>query len=470
MAIGPFGIPQPNEAQVFNYLAQKLGFLGESFGSLLTGNSIFQQETIFAAAVSFPIFLSTIVFILLLILLTKYRHEISADIPRKLFRWSIIFALISTFAVPVLAQDFWLSIAWGKMSASGINPYYTDLSLNFTQNLPLDINNNLRMTYGPLWALISTVIVLVSGSNELIAAILFKLLLVGAWIGSLYLIWQLLSRTPLPQQCVGLAIFGWLPLSVTEIPAEGHNDILMVFFMLLWLYKLERNEITGATLALAASALIKYTTAPLFLVEILYLFYNRKLAFKSYLIPFLSAGLLIIAVFAIFYRSSEFFASTSAMRNWHFFTPQDAVATISNFLKLPGGLKYLPQSIFLLVSIYCIFKYIRFQSTENFRRVVLAVMTAILYSILGHVWTWFLLWVIPLAALLPGSALSRWNLGVAIIFPLAILILQFTQLPPFVLWNVTGMLIYGFATLWLLPFSRRWFSQKEVAETQPLPA
>jgi alpha-1,6-mannosyltransferase len=469
VTVGPFGIPQPNEARFFNLLAQKFYFLGENFQNLLTGNSGFQQKAVFASALLLPVFLSTVVFIALLVQLKKYKEDINAQITQKLFRWSVIFALINFFAVPVLAQDFWLSIAWGKMTLAGINPYYNDLASTFTQDLPLDLNNSLRMTYGPLWALISEVVVFLSGgSNTLVAAILFKLLLAGAWIGSLYLVWKLLNRYSLPAQCIGLIIFGWLPLSITEIAAEGHNDIAMVFFMLLWLYKLESHKTTQATLALAAAALIKYTTAPLFLVEILYLFYSGKKPLKDYLISFLSAGLLITAVFAIFYRSPDFFASTSEMRNWQFFTPQEAAATVSRLLRIPLEVKYLPPIIFLITPFYCIFKYTKFQTTENFRRVVLAVMTAILFSLLGHVWTWFLLWVIPLSALLPGSALSRWNIGAAVVFPLAIQILQFTQFPSFILWNLTGLLIYSFAALWLLPVTRHWLSTKENSEPSPV--
>ena len=79
----------------------------------------------------------------------------------------------------MFAQDFWLSVGWGRMTAAGVNPYYFDLSQEYTSGLPLDYTLG-RMTYGPLWALISGMVAWISGGNVLAAAGLFKLLLAGS--------------------------------------------------------------------------------------------------------------------------------------------------------------------------------------------------------------------------------------------------------------------------------------------------
>lgn len=317
------------------------------------------------------------------------------------------------------------------------------------------------MTYGPLWALISGMLVLISGGNVLVAAIFFKLLLVSSWIGSLWLIWRMLSEYSPFRQCVALAIFGWLPFSVIEIASEGHNDILMVFLLLLWLFLLERGRTTEATLALAASALVKYITAPLFLAEILYLLYSHRLSLKRLFLLVITSGILMVLVFGVFFHSWDFFASTSSMRDWHFFTPQDAVVTFSQVVHLPLWLKFLPQLIFIAVFVYVTRNYMRFHTIENFRMLVLTIISTILFSFVGHVWPWFLSWVIPMAALMPESKLSRWNIGAALAFPFATLTLQFVHLSPFVRWGVTGLLVYIFALFWLLPLTRNWFGDKQ---------
>lgn len=446
---GPFGKPEPNEARFFYFL---------------TFDSIFHNEIVYGVSAALPVFLSSIIFILLLVLLKKHTLEITKDLPEKLFRLSVLFALISIFALPILAQDFWFSIAWGQMTAAFKNPYYYDLPAAFIQNVPIDLTNGLKTTYGPLWTLISTAFAIMSGGNAVIAAILFKLLLASAWAGSLYLVWQLLKPYSLAKQCIGIVIFGWLPLSIIETSAEGHNDILMVFFMLLWLYKLEKGLVVQATLALAAATLIKYAAAPLFAVEIFYLFISEKvhfqqflaIFFKRYLLTFLIVGALMAGVYAIFFRSLDFFISTLEMNDLFLLTPRAAILIILSPLNVPYISyisvisQYLPLLLFWGAAFYCARRYYKLGTLENFRRVVLAVMTAILFTLIGQVWTWFLLWVIPLSALLPGSRISRWNIGAALIFPIAIIIMQFMTLPGFYIWSLPGLIIYIFAAAFLV--------------------
>lgn len=116
--IAPLGLEQPRETAFFRFLSDKLG-LGLTIQALVTGDSVFQHEPVFAAAVYLPTFISTVVFIVLLILLVKNKEEITDDCCSFIFRWSVVVALISGLAVPVLAQDFWLSLAWGKMVGGG---------------------------------------------------------------------------------------------------------------------------------------------------------------------------------------------------------------------------------------------------------------------------------------------------------------------------------------------------------------
>ncbi len=456
VTVAPFGIPQDNERLFFSQIVEKLALFGSGFRDLISGNGLFRNEFYFAAAVASPLFLSSLVFVALLVLLTKCRSDLTDDSPRTLFRWSVVFICVSAFSFPVFAQDFWLSIGWGRMAAAGTNPYYFDLTLEFTRNLPLDYTLG-RMTYGPLWALISGILAWVAGGNVLAEAFLFKLLLTGALIGSLFLVWKLLAEYPLFHQCVGIAMFGWLPLTLTEIAAEGHNDIVMVFFLLLWLYFLQRGTIMAASVALAASVLIKYVTAPLFLVEILYFYFSLKRSPRTHVLPLLTAGAFMVLVLGVFFRSPDFFDATSSMRAWHFFTPRDAIAALCRLLGIPGHPQYLPFLVFPLLVVYQGSRYIKASTDDAFRLMVLAVMSAILFTAPGHIFPWYLLWVVPFSALLPSQPLSQWNVGVALAFPFALLPLQFTNLSGFSRWELPGLLVFVFALLWQLS-TLRWLS------------
>ena len=96
--------------------------------------------------------------------------------------------------------------------------------------------------------------------------------------------------------------------------AEGHNDIIMVFFVLLWLYGLKTEKRIFASLSLAASVLIKYISAPLFFLDFLHARYISQINIKKYILQFIAAGILMLAIFGMFYRSLDFFSYLKRVR------------------------------------------------------------------------------------------------------------------------------------------------------------
>lgn len=465
--IGPFGIPQPNEAATFSLLAQKLSFLGGGVQSFLLGQSFLRNETVFALAYYLPLSIATGVFVVLFALLARHRESLPENTPRLLFRWAILFGAASFLTTPIFVHDFWLSIGWGRMVLAGSNPYHNDLTLEFARGLPLDYLN-LRMTYGPLWALVSAALTGIAGGNGFVAAVLFKLVLLGAWIGALRLIWQMLAKYSLWRQCVGIAIFGWLPLSVVETVGDGHNDIVMVLFMLLWLFSLQRGGKVSASLALAASILIKYTTMPLFLLDFLYARYSQKQSLLRYAPRIIAGVALNVIVVASFYRSRDFFHATARMQDWHFFEPREAIIAFSRLLRIPhqvgSALIYSVFILFFSITIYFVVRFIRESSEQALWHTVTAVMTTVIFCIVGHVWPWFLIWVLAPVALAPGSAIARWALGVALAAPFAFFMLQFPNAGPYVLWELTVMVLYALSVGWLLLVPKKWFPEGEVKE------
>ena len=297
---------------------------------------------------------------------------------------------------------------------------------------------------------ISGVLAWISGGNVLAAAVLFKLLLTSGFIGSLVLIWKLLDGYELFYRCLGVALFGWLPLTLTEIAADGHNDIVMVFFLLLWLYLLQQGRMTAASVALAASVLIKYVTAPLFLLEIFYFYYSLKRPLRTFVLPLAAAGALMLAVTGLFFRSADFFDAASTMRSWHFFTPQDAIALVCRWLGIPARLKYLPMLVFPLLSVYAAVQYVRLRTEDSFRLLVLAVMSMVLFTAPGHIFPWYRLWVAPLCALLPDKHLSRWIIWCGCGVSLRTAAAPIQRLVGIDVWELPGLLIFVFAFLWLL--------------------
>ncbi|MEE9608820.1 MAG: glycosyltransferase 87 family protein [Myxococcota bacterium] len=458
---------QLREAESFAQLAQALDFLGPGVVALVSGRGALAEPEAFLFAYCLPLALSTAVFLALLALLARHARDLEADTARALLRWTALFAAVSVLASPALAQDFWLSAAWGRMVVAGVNPYYADLTHEIARGLPFD-DFTRQMTYGPLWALISGAVMWLAGDSALAAALLFKLLLAGAWVATATLIWRLLSECSPWSRCAGVAIFGWLPLSVHQTVAEGHNDVFMVLLVLLWLHWLQRGHPLRASLALAASVSIKYVTAPLFLLDLLYLRYSQGRRISEYLPRFAAAGALLVLTFGVFYRSTDFFAATTSMAGWHLFAPSYAVSNVGHLAGIDvKWLAWAVRALFPLLALVSIAGYCRAPSREALWRAALAIMSAVSFSLVGHVWPWFLLWILALAALTPQAALARWGLGVALSLPFPILIFTVPSWTLRMLF-IASLIPYAFALAWLLVVPRGWLPP--VRATEPNPA
>jgi alpha-1,6-mannosyltransferase len=369
--------------------------------------------------------------------------------------------------------DFWWYVAWGRVVVGGVNPYYTPMTTEMIGDLPLNAPGRdsglSRFAYGPIWALVSGGAMWLAGGNGILAGALIKLLLAVVWLGSLRLIWLMLSERSSWRQCVGIAIVGWLPVSVLHSVADGHNDVLVLFLVLLWLYCLQRRSPIAGSLALAGSALVKYVTAPLFILDVLYLKLSAKRRLMEYLPQALAAATLAIIALGAFVRSTDAFSATLGMQSWKFFTPQHAVFELERLLKIKPTLFWFVPVVFPLLAVYFVARYLRRPGLDAFWKATLAVMCGVLFGI-GHNWPWFLIWVLGPAALVAGSALTRWVVGVALAAPFAMLVLVLHRgLPPssFDPWGHTGLGLYAFAVFWFALAPRRLWADPGPVRSEP---
>src|SRR5262249_17538888 len=195
-------------------------------------------------------------------------HELEERAAQRAFAWAIAFTAVCVPAFNVLTQDIWLSVAWGRLLGQGGNPFAQSFDPQLAADLPLE-DDPMPITYGPFWAEICRVAVALGAGSPLATYLVLKLVLGGAWVICLFAVRDLARPLGLARQTLAIVIAGWLPLAVHGDVAEGHNDVVMVASMLLWLRALERASVTGP-LWLALSILTKYVTAPLVLVDFAY--------------------------------------------------------------------------------------------------------------------------------------------------------------------------------------------------------
>ncbi len=466
----PFGAVQPHNAEFFARLVKALGFLGPEVGAFVSGHSALANQQVILVAYCLPVIVSTIASVGILVMLGRCHDCLQPHVPQLLFRWAAAFAAISALASPVLVHDFWYPLAWGRMVAAGVNPYYVDLTAQFTTALPLNGSHE-RMMYGPLLATGAGAIMGLVNGDGFLGAALFKLLLSAAWIGSLRLIWGLLRGQSVWHQSVGVAFFGWLPLGLIQGVADGHNDVFMVFFVLLWLYGLDRGKPLLASVSLAASVLVKYATAPLFVLDVIYLIRSRRQRLWEYWPQFAAVALFSAVVFAPYFRSLDFFGPVLPRTAWHFFSPREAVLTVENWLGVSshgyGGA--VARLVFPVLALYSLVRYLQRPGADSFRVAVLSMMSTALFGFITGLWPWYLIWVLACAAVVPGSVMSRWVLGVALVGPFVILAwVILPNLDGFYKFELPALALYSLSLGWLALVPARWFQHAPTVEDELL--
>ena len=397
-----------------------------------------------------PLAVATIAMMLLLLSLARYRESTDAVVVGLLFRWSLAFAAACSFAFPLFTQDLWLSAVWGRMIVAGVNPYHNLFTPESLEGLPID-HFPMVMSYGPLWGLLSGAVMAIARDGVLITAILSKGLLAAAWVGSLVLVRQVMAQRSCFDRCLAVALFGWAPVGVTQSLAEGHNDIVMTFFALLWLSLLLRGRRT-APIALMSSALCKYTTAPLFLIDAIYVLRMERIHWRDYLIRLIAPALLALLAFAVFYRSPEFFDGLRVISEWRFLQPRDAVSAIEYLTATSlSPLAFGVAAVFPLLAIYFCFVCFRRPTIEGLLKAAIAILAAICFVAVSHLWPWYMIWSLAFAVLLPTWWLSRFVVSVSVMVPFAVV----WWISPFA-YDMAALVMYGAAILWMLSMRYAW--------------
>jgi hypothetical protein len=119
--------------------------------------------------------------------------------------------------------------------------------------------------YGPVWTHLEVGVVALFGGVRAQMVVL-KLIVVMFSLGSAALLWRILGRVRPEQQLLGTLAYLWNPVVVVELAGEGHNDAVMVFFILLALALTVQNRALPGIAAMSLGALTKYL--PLLLVPL----------------------------------------------------------------------------------------------------------------------------------------------------------------------------------------------------------
>ena len=188
-------------------------------------------------------------------------------------------------------------------------------------------------------------------------------------------------------------------------------------------------------------------TAPLFLIDVLYALRHERIGWRRYALRLALPAALGLATMALFYRSPEFFDGVRLVSTWYFLQPRDAVQAVELALGVPLlPLALAVTALFPVYAAYATWTAWSEPTTERLLQAALAVMSAVLFTAVSHLWPWYVIWALALAALLPSWWLSRFIIGVAVMSPFT---LGFWWIEPFANHReAVAFAMYALAILW----------------------
>jgi hypothetical protein len=153
-----------------------------------------------------------------------------------IFVASAILAGILIFSYPVTAIDLFIyAIRSRGWALYGLNPLATP-----PEALPIaDPWLGLAAEwvgapspYGPLWEWLSLGAFHLSGGDFLSHLLVLKIVAALAYLGCVWLVYRILQQLQPRWAITGAIAFAWNPLTLLESVQNGHNDIVMIFFLL----------------------------------------------------------------------------------------------------------------------------------------------------------------------------------------------------------------------------------------------
>jgi glycosyl transferase family 87 len=169
---------------------------------------------------------------------------------------AVIALLVAMLAVapPLLSTDVFNYVAYARMGVHGINPY-AHATVDFRQDPSYPYVghfwNRTPTAYGPLFTLVSYAVAPLGVAAAMWS---FKVVAALATLGCIVLAWHI-ARLVGRDQLRAAVLIGLNPLVLVWAVGGGHNDALVALALLAgtWLVLRERNVLAGAALASAAA-------------------------------------------------------------------------------------------------------------------------------------------------------------------------------------------------------------------------
>lgn len=264
------------------------------------------------------IYLAVFISLMIMYLITLKQKKLFKNI-RQILKYVGIVSIIFAIMLPWTTSDIYYYMGVGELDSQyNQNPYYVTMKQYYEDNKE-NINDtilehgvdgvwaNTTVVYGPIAQLIFKMCTAISLKNIDLCLLIFKILNLVIHLANCYLIYKLSNKK-------FAVIYGLNPFVLIEFIGNVHNDIIVVFFILLSLYFLiKKGNLILSIIFLALATGIKYFTIILLPIVILYHFRKVKSLGKRFFSCIIYGLLFLIILFIEYTLYFEDFQVLTAM-------------------------------------------------------------------------------------------------------------------------------------------------------------
>ena len=387
---------------------------------------------------------------------------------------TLAYTIVFLFMAPLDARDIYDNIFHGRiLGVYGANPFH-DLISSFPHDpfFKYPWWKNSPSAYGPLWETLAGITAWLAGDGIITNILAFKILPGVFHLTSIVVVISLLRRIQPQHALSGALLLGWNPVLLYETWGNGHNDIAMMFWILLAALLISRKQYSLGTLSLVAGMLIKFIPVLLIPAALLigyHSFENLRSRFWFIVKTSLAGAFLIMIAYVPFWNGM---ATFSVARRMQMFTTS-IPAVMYRILKPDLGWSEAARLVSLgalgLLAIFTLVQTLRAQkpgSTRGFLQTAFNILA--FYLLVTCLWfqQWYGIWLISLAPLLQlrsrrfALIFGFWVMSKQLIF-VQLIIPAMSHKPEMVIWlePLLALIVLGlpwiYALLDLRPF-RQW--------------
>lgn len=325
---------------------------------------------------------------------------------KSLFIFIAIIGLLFSIIIPTTSLDVYSYIGNGWVDSNyNENPYYTSVQ-EITDQKGFDEMlgkvarcwRNEPVVYGPVWSLICKILTSFSFGKITNALYIFKLASLIIFIASSMLIYKITNKK------FFTILFGLNPFILFEFLTNVHNDIFLVFFVLLAIYFIKnKKNISLAVASIAIATGIKYLSILLLPFILIYALKNKdiKSRIKMTLLYGIEFIVILFLCYVVYIRDLQVLSGIFVQQNkygrsiflmlWYLLNgDQKALALI----------KIISLSIFAISYIAIVLKLffsknigkLTFQKAIKTYQIFLIIFTFVLITNFNP---WYVIWLFP---------------------------------------------------------------------------